>query len=148
VLAACSAVFRFDTALPILITLDTTVTHRADRTLHLAAEELPDEGRGVDAERDAVGLKRSFFLNWVRLADQVGFDTLGTVDRPNDERLRATKRAVCRADCRCVDLDQDLVVPRHRLLDLFQPQDLGRSIPVMHNRFHRPTQAGWRESGR
>jgi alkanesulfonate monooxygenase SsuD/methylene tetrahydromethanopterin reductase-like flavin-dependent oxidoreductase (luciferase family) len=29
------------------------------------------------------GLKRSFFLDWVRLADQAGFDTLGTVDRPN-----------------------------------------------------------------
>jgi hypothetical protein len=35
-----SLAFRFDTALPILIVLDTTVNHRADRTLHLAAEEL------------------------------------------------------------------------------------------------------------
>jgi alkanesulfonate monooxygenase SsuD/methylene tetrahydromethanopterin reductase-like flavin-dependent oxidoreductase (luciferase family) len=29
------------------------------------------------------GLERSFFLDWVRLADQAGFDTLSTVDRPN-----------------------------------------------------------------
>jgi len=29
------------------------------------------------------GLERRFFLDWVRLADQAGFDTLGTVDRPN-----------------------------------------------------------------
>jgi alkanesulfonate monooxygenase SsuD/methylene tetrahydromethanopterin reductase-like flavin-dependent oxidoreductase (luciferase family) len=29
------------------------------------------------------GLERSFFLDWVRLADQAGFDTLGSVDRPN-----------------------------------------------------------------
>jgi alkanesulfonate monooxygenase SsuD/methylene tetrahydromethanopterin reductase-like flavin-dependent oxidoreductase (luciferase family) len=29
------------------------------------------------------GLERSFFLDWVRLADEAGFDTLGTVDRPN-----------------------------------------------------------------
>jgi alkanesulfonate monooxygenase SsuD/methylene tetrahydromethanopterin reductase-like flavin-dependent oxidoreductase (luciferase family) len=29
------------------------------------------------------GLERGFFLEWVRLADQAGFDTLGTVDRPN-----------------------------------------------------------------
>jgi alkanesulfonate monooxygenase SsuD/methylene tetrahydromethanopterin reductase-like flavin-dependent oxidoreductase (luciferase family) len=29
------------------------------------------------------GLERSFFLDWVRLADDAGFDTLSTVDRPN-----------------------------------------------------------------
>ena len=29
------------------------------------------------------GLERSFFLDWVRLADVAGFDTLSTVDRPN-----------------------------------------------------------------
>jgi alkanesulfonate monooxygenase SsuD/methylene tetrahydromethanopterin reductase-like flavin-dependent oxidoreductase (luciferase family) len=29
------------------------------------------------------GLERSFFLEWVRLADQAGFDTLSTLDRPN-----------------------------------------------------------------
>jgi alkanesulfonate monooxygenase SsuD/methylene tetrahydromethanopterin reductase-like flavin-dependent oxidoreductase (luciferase family) len=29
------------------------------------------------------GLERSFFLDWVRLADQAGFDTLSTLDRPN-----------------------------------------------------------------
>jgi alkanesulfonate monooxygenase SsuD/methylene tetrahydromethanopterin reductase-like flavin-dependent oxidoreductase (luciferase family) len=29
------------------------------------------------------GLERGFFLDWVRLADQAGFDTLGTLDRPN-----------------------------------------------------------------
>ena len=29
------------------------------------------------------GLERSFFLDWVRLADDAGFDTLTTVDRPN-----------------------------------------------------------------
>jgi alkanesulfonate monooxygenase SsuD/methylene tetrahydromethanopterin reductase-like flavin-dependent oxidoreductase (luciferase family) len=29
------------------------------------------------------GLERGFFLDWVRLADEAGFDTLGTVDRPN-----------------------------------------------------------------
>jgi alkanesulfonate monooxygenase SsuD/methylene tetrahydromethanopterin reductase-like flavin-dependent oxidoreductase (luciferase family) len=29
------------------------------------------------------GLERRFFLDWVRLADEAGFDTLGTVDRPN-----------------------------------------------------------------
>ena len=29
------------------------------------------------------GLERSFFLDWVRYADQAGFDTLGTLDRPN-----------------------------------------------------------------
>ena len=29
------------------------------------------------------GLERSFFLDWVRLADEAGFDTLGTLDRPN-----------------------------------------------------------------
>ena len=28
-------------------------------------------------------LERSFFLDWVRLADQAGFDTLGSLDRPN-----------------------------------------------------------------
>ena len=28
-------------------------------------------------------LERSFFLDWVRYADQAGFDTLSTVDRPN-----------------------------------------------------------------
>ena len=28
-------------------------------------------------------LERSFFLDWVQLADQAGFDTLGTLDRPN-----------------------------------------------------------------
>jgi alkanesulfonate monooxygenase SsuD/methylene tetrahydromethanopterin reductase-like flavin-dependent oxidoreductase (luciferase family) len=28
-------------------------------------------------------LERSFFLDWVRLADDAGFDTLSTVDRPN-----------------------------------------------------------------
>jgi alkanesulfonate monooxygenase SsuD/methylene tetrahydromethanopterin reductase-like flavin-dependent oxidoreductase (luciferase family) len=28
-------------------------------------------------------LERSFFLDWVQLADQAGFDTLGTPDRPN-----------------------------------------------------------------
>jgi hypothetical protein len=27
-------------------------------------------------------LERSFFLDWVRLADEAGFDTLGTVDVP------------------------------------------------------------------
>jgi alkanesulfonate monooxygenase SsuD/methylene tetrahydromethanopterin reductase-like flavin-dependent oxidoreductase (luciferase family) len=29
------------------------------------------------------GLERSFFLDWVRYADQAGFDTLSTLDRPN-----------------------------------------------------------------
>ena len=29
------------------------------------------------------GLERSFFLDWVRLADDAGFDTLSTLDRPN-----------------------------------------------------------------
>jgi alkanesulfonate monooxygenase SsuD/methylene tetrahydromethanopterin reductase-like flavin-dependent oxidoreductase (luciferase family) len=29
------------------------------------------------------GLERSFFLDWARLADQAGFDTLSTLDRPN-----------------------------------------------------------------
>jgi alkanesulfonate monooxygenase SsuD/methylene tetrahydromethanopterin reductase-like flavin-dependent oxidoreductase (luciferase family) len=29
------------------------------------------------------GLERSFFLDWVRLADEAGFDTLSTLDRPN-----------------------------------------------------------------
>jgi alkanesulfonate monooxygenase SsuD/methylene tetrahydromethanopterin reductase-like flavin-dependent oxidoreductase (luciferase family) len=29
------------------------------------------------------GLERSFFLDWVRLADHAGFDTLSTLDRPN-----------------------------------------------------------------
>jgi alkanesulfonate monooxygenase SsuD/methylene tetrahydromethanopterin reductase-like flavin-dependent oxidoreductase (luciferase family) len=29
------------------------------------------------------GLERGFFLEWVRLADQAGFDTLSTVDRTN-----------------------------------------------------------------
>jgi alkanesulfonate monooxygenase SsuD/methylene tetrahydromethanopterin reductase-like flavin-dependent oxidoreductase (luciferase family) len=29
------------------------------------------------------GLERSSFLDWVRLADQAGFDTLSTLDRPN-----------------------------------------------------------------
>jgi alkanesulfonate monooxygenase SsuD/methylene tetrahydromethanopterin reductase-like flavin-dependent oxidoreductase (luciferase family) len=29
------------------------------------------------------GLERDFFLDWVRLADQAGFDTLSTLDRPN-----------------------------------------------------------------
>ena len=29
------------------------------------------------------GLERSFFLDWVRLADRAGFDTLSTLDRPN-----------------------------------------------------------------
>jgi alkanesulfonate monooxygenase SsuD/methylene tetrahydromethanopterin reductase-like flavin-dependent oxidoreductase (luciferase family) len=29
------------------------------------------------------GLERGFFLEWVRLADQAGFDTLSTLDRPN-----------------------------------------------------------------
>jgi alkanesulfonate monooxygenase SsuD/methylene tetrahydromethanopterin reductase-like flavin-dependent oxidoreductase (luciferase family) len=29
------------------------------------------------------GLERGFFLDWVRLADQAGFDTLSTLDRPN-----------------------------------------------------------------
>jgi alkanesulfonate monooxygenase SsuD/methylene tetrahydromethanopterin reductase-like flavin-dependent oxidoreductase (luciferase family) len=29
------------------------------------------------------GLERSFFLDWVRLADDAGFHTLSTVDRPN-----------------------------------------------------------------
>jgi alkanesulfonate monooxygenase SsuD/methylene tetrahydromethanopterin reductase-like flavin-dependent oxidoreductase (luciferase family) len=29
------------------------------------------------------GLERGFFLDWVRLADDAGFDTLSTVDRPN-----------------------------------------------------------------
>jgi alkanesulfonate monooxygenase SsuD/methylene tetrahydromethanopterin reductase-like flavin-dependent oxidoreductase (luciferase family) len=29
------------------------------------------------------GLERGFFLEWVRLADEAGFDTLGSVDRPN-----------------------------------------------------------------
>ena len=28
-------------------------------------------------------LERGFFLDWVRLADQAGFDTLGSLDRPN-----------------------------------------------------------------
>jgi alkanesulfonate monooxygenase SsuD/methylene tetrahydromethanopterin reductase-like flavin-dependent oxidoreductase (luciferase family) len=28
-------------------------------------------------------LERSFFLDWVRLADQAGFDTLSSLDRPN-----------------------------------------------------------------
>jgi alkanesulfonate monooxygenase SsuD/methylene tetrahydromethanopterin reductase-like flavin-dependent oxidoreductase (luciferase family) len=30
-----------------------------------------------------LGLERSFFLEWVRLANQAGFDTLSTLDRPN-----------------------------------------------------------------
>jgi alkanesulfonate monooxygenase SsuD/methylene tetrahydromethanopterin reductase-like flavin-dependent oxidoreductase (luciferase family) len=29
------------------------------------------------------GLERGFFLEWVRLADEAGFDTLSTLDRPN-----------------------------------------------------------------
>src|SRR5215203_5703542 len=29
------------------------------------------------------GLERHFFLDWVPLADQAGFDTLSTLDRPN-----------------------------------------------------------------
>jgi alkanesulfonate monooxygenase SsuD/methylene tetrahydromethanopterin reductase-like flavin-dependent oxidoreductase (luciferase family) len=29
------------------------------------------------------GLERGFFLDWVRLADEAGFDPLSTVDRPN-----------------------------------------------------------------
>jgi alkanesulfonate monooxygenase SsuD/methylene tetrahydromethanopterin reductase-like flavin-dependent oxidoreductase (luciferase family) len=29
------------------------------------------------------GLERGFFLEWVRLADDAGFDTLSTLDRPN-----------------------------------------------------------------
>jgi alkanesulfonate monooxygenase SsuD/methylene tetrahydromethanopterin reductase-like flavin-dependent oxidoreductase (luciferase family) len=28
-------------------------------------------------------LERSFFLDWVRLADQAGFDTLSSLDRPS-----------------------------------------------------------------
>jgi alkanesulfonate monooxygenase SsuD/methylene tetrahydromethanopterin reductase-like flavin-dependent oxidoreductase (luciferase family) len=28
-------------------------------------------------------LERSFFLDWVGLADQAGFDTLSSLDRPN-----------------------------------------------------------------
>ena len=28
-------------------------------------------------------LERSFFLDWVRFADQAGFDTLSSLDRPN-----------------------------------------------------------------
>jgi alkanesulfonate monooxygenase SsuD/methylene tetrahydromethanopterin reductase-like flavin-dependent oxidoreductase (luciferase family) len=28
-------------------------------------------------------LERSFFLDWVRLADEAGFDTLSSLDRPN-----------------------------------------------------------------
>jgi alkanesulfonate monooxygenase SsuD/methylene tetrahydromethanopterin reductase-like flavin-dependent oxidoreductase (luciferase family) len=29
------------------------------------------------------GLERGFFLEWIRFADQAGFDTLGSLDRPN-----------------------------------------------------------------
>jgi hypothetical protein len=29
------------------------------------------------------GVERSFFLDWVQLADDAGFDTLSTLDRPN-----------------------------------------------------------------
>jgi hypothetical protein len=29
------------------------------------------------------GLERGFFLEWVRLADDAGFGTLSTLDRPN-----------------------------------------------------------------
>jgi alkanesulfonate monooxygenase SsuD/methylene tetrahydromethanopterin reductase-like flavin-dependent oxidoreductase (luciferase family) len=76
--------FRFDTALLILSMLDR-------ESIALAVAARTPGGRGEAAMRVGVwmpnampfGLERSFFLDWVRLADDAGFDTLSTVDRPN-----------------------------------------------------------------
>jgi hypothetical protein len=108
-----------------------------------AAENLITNRQGADSCADVFDLSGQLAAEDAPLRPAWSGD-----EAVEDERLRATKRAVRPADDSCVDLDQDLIVPRHRLLDLFHPQNRWRSIPVMHNRSHRLTQAGWRESGR
>ena len=44
--------------------------------------------------------------------------------------------AVRPSDGRGVDSDEDLVVLGHRPLDLLEPQDLGRPVPVVDDRSH------------
>src|SRR5262249_28463752 len=59
-----------------------------------------------------------------------------TADEPADERLALTNPSVGPIDRRGADLDQDLVFLGHRPLDLGEPQDLRRPIPVEDNCSH------------
>jgi hypothetical protein len=57
-------------------------------------------------------------------------------DEAADEILGAAKPAVRPVDRRGVDLHEDLVVLRHRPLDLFESQNVRRPVPVVDNRSH------------
>ncbi len=61
-----------------------------------------------------------------------------TGEEAPEERLRRTNVAVRLIDRRRVDLDEDLVVVRHRPRDLFDPQYFRRPVPVVNNRSHGP----------
>jgi hypothetical protein len=57
-------------------------------------------------------------------------------DKAADEVLGAALRRIGPVDRRGVDLDEDFVVLGDRPLDLFQPQNLRRPVPVVDDRPH------------
>ena len=59
-----------------------------------------------------------------------------TGEEAADEVLGAAEPTVRPVDGRGVDPDEDLVVLGHRPLDLLEPQDLGRAVPVVDDRSH------------
>ena len=59
-----------------------------------------------------------------------------TGDEAADELLGAAKPGVRPSDGRRVDPDEDLVVLGHRPLDLLEPQNLGRPVPVVDDCSH------------
>jgi hypothetical protein len=59
-----------------------------------------------------------------------------TGEHPGDERLGLAHSAVGPVDRRGVDPDQDLVVLGYRPLDVLDPQDVRRPVPVADNRLH------------
>ena len=64
------------------------------------------------------------------------FGRRSPVKYAREERFGGTEAAVRAVDGRGVDLDQNLVVLRDRPLDVFEPQDLRRPVPVVDDGSH------------
>jgi hypothetical protein len=58
------------------------------------------------------------------------------VRKAADEVLGAAETRIRPIDRRGVDLDEDFVVLGYGPLDLFEPQNLGRPVPFVDDRFH------------
>ena len=61
-----------------------------------------------------------------------------TSGKAGHERRSFSQRAVGPAHRGCVDPDPDLVVLGHWRLDVFEPEDIGRSVPIVDHGSHEP----------